>query len=335
MLHPVQVLGIMEIYAMNVINIGFSIHRPEMIPITEKIMDQHDIIYLEEPPDSNFTEMLKGSLEVDDYLMPMDLEYPEFSRAMCHLERSLFKKGKQFFQTDPFVESLLLIHESFANGQRPEDLDKGSILYYVYLAERDATGALLHFYKTSVTGTFEETTTAVRNFARADAARLRLRDSLRAQDIIRHIKKGCNIFIEAGMIHYSIYLTIWKEFRNTFIVRPLFLNRILLPEKNSYQGLYSPGDLLTLAYVFHPRLNKDKWESLQAARSVVYSKIIQKEENQQDADRFFHLKNERDCVGLCRMLNMGDCKSLYASIRKRKTMDSFNIVREYITKNKI
>ena len=59
----------------------------------------------------------------------------------------------------------MLIHESFAKGKRPEDLDKGSILYYVYLAERDATGALLHFYKTSVTGTFEEVITAVRNFA--------------------------------------------------------------------------------------------------------------------------------------------------------------------------
>jgi len=320
---------------MNVINIGFSIHRPEMIPITEKIMGQHDIIYLEEPPDSHFTKMLKGTLGVDDYLLPMDLEYPEFSRAMCHLERILFKNGKQLFQTDPFVEALLLIHDSFAEGKRPEDLDKGSMLYYVYLAERDATGALLHFYKTSVAGTFEETTAAVKHFARADAARLRLRDSLRAQEIVRDIKNGCNIFIEAGMIHYSIYRRIWKEFKNTFIVRPLFLNRILLPEKNSHQGLYSPGDLLTLAYVFHPGLNKDKWASLLAARSIVYSKIIQKEENQPDADSFFHLKNESDCIGICRMLNMGDCQYLYPIIRKRKTMDSFNIVREYIKKNKI
>ncbi|HKL82085.1 MAG TPA: hypothetical protein VJ879_06175, partial [Desulfobacter sp.] len=115
-----------------------------MIPITEKIMGQHDIIYLEEPPDSHFIKMLNGTLGVDDYLLPMDLEYPEFSQAMCRLERILFKNGKQLFQTDPFVEALLLIHDSFADGKRPEDLDKGSMLYYVYLAERDATGALLH-----------------------------------------------------------------------------------------------------------------------------------------------------------------------------------------------
>jgi hypothetical protein len=252
---------------------------------------------------------------------------------MCNLERILFEKGKQLVQTDPFVEALLLIHESFATGKGPGDLDKQSMLYYVYRAERDATGALLHFYKTSVACTFEETITAIRNFARADAARLRLRDSLRAQEIVRHIKNGSSIFIEAGMIHYSIYLKIWKKLNNTFNVRPLFLNRIRLPEKNLYQGLYSPGDLLTLAYVFHPKLHKDKWESLLAARSIVYSKIIQKEENHQDADRFFHLKNESDCINICRILTMDDCKYLYPIIRKRKTMDSFNIVRECNEKN--
>lgn len=319
---------------MNFVNIGFSIHRPEIIPVTEKIMAQHDIICLEEAPDNHFTKMLEGTLKVDDYLMPMDLEYPEFSRAMCRLERRLFQKGKQLVQTDPFVEALLQIHESFATGVRSEDLDKQSMLYYVYTAERDATGALLHFYKASAAGTFEETVSAVKNFARADAARLRLRDSLRAQEISRHIKKGSSIFIEAGMIHYSLYLKIWKKFKDTFTVRPLFLNRILFPEKNGCRSIYSPGDVLTLAYVFHPRLCNDKWESLLAARSIVYSKIIQKEENHQEAAEFFHLKNESDCIGLCRMLTMDDCKTLYPIIRKKKTVDSLNIVREYINKHR-
>ncbi len=319
---------------MNSINIGFSIHRPEMIPITEKIMEKHDVIYLEEPPDDQFTKMLKGTIGIEDYLIPMDVEYPESSRAMCNLERVLFDKGKKLVQTDPFVEALMLIHDSFASGKRPEDLEKQSMFYYVYKAERDATGALLHFYKTSVAGSFEDTITAIRNFARADAARLRLRDSLRAQEIVRHIKNGSNVFIEAGMIHYSIYLKLWKKLKNTFNVRPLFLNRILL-KKNVCQGLYSPGDLLTLTHVFHPGLDKDKWESLLAARSIVYSKIIQKEENYEDADSLFHLKNECDCIGFCRMLTIDDCKRLYPIIRKERTMESFNIVREYIMKNKL
>ena len=168
----------------------------------------------------------------------------------------------------------------------------------------------------------------------ADAARLRLRDSLRVQEIARHIKNDDNIFIEAGMIHYSIYPKIWKTFKASFTIRPLFLNRIAPLEKNFCQGLYSPGDLLTLAYVFHPRLYQKRWESLLAARSIVYSKIVQKQENYQEVDRFFHLKNESDCIRLCRMLTMGDCQYLYPIIRKRKTIDSYNIVNEYINRNK-
>ena len=50
---------------MNSINIGFSIHRPEMIPITEKIMQEHDIICIEEPPDGHFTKMLKGTIKIN------------------------------------------------------------------------------------------------------------------------------------------------------------------------------------------------------------------------------------------------------------------------------
>lgn len=315
------------------ITIGFSVHRPEIVPITEKIMEQHAVIFLEEPPDAYFTGMLDGRLEVEKYLMPMDLEYPEFSRAMCRLERRLHKKGKILVQTDPFVEALLVIHDSFAEGNRPEDLEKGSMLHYVYMAERDATRALLHFYKTSVAGTFAETIMAIRQFARADAVRLALRDSLRAQDIVRHIKNSRPCFIEAGMIHYSIFLKLKKAFKEPFKVRALFMDRLALPPQDSYPCLYSPGDLLTLAYVFHPRLLKAAWESRMAARSMVYSKIIQKEENPDGAEPFFHLKNERNCITLCRMLTLADCELLYQLIRYKKTAESFTIVKDYVNKN--
>ncbi|NNL43609.1 MAG: hypothetical protein HKO79_14075, partial [Desulfobacterales bacterium] len=50
------------------INIGFSIHRPEMVPVMARIMGQHDVIFLEEPPEVNFENMLNRSLGVDDYL---------------------------------------------------------------------------------------------------------------------------------------------------------------------------------------------------------------------------------------------------------------------------
>ena len=59
----------------------------------------------------------------------------------------------------------------------------------MYLAERNATKALLDYYQIAVTGSFEETVAAVKQFARMDAARFRLRDSLRAQEIISKVGK--------------------------------------------------------------------------------------------------------------------------------------------------
>ena len=75
------------------ITIGFSIHRPEMVPKTAEIMKQYALIFLEEAPSPDFKAMLNGSISVSDYMMPLDLEYPEFSRQMCYLEKKLYQAG--------------------------------------------------------------------------------------------------------------------------------------------------------------------------------------------------------------------------------------------------
>src|SRR6056297_3022448 len=105
------------------IHVGFSIHRPEMIPKTAELMSAHEAIFLEEPPDSAFNEMLAGSISVADYLMPQDLEYPEFSRQMAELEKQLHAAGRRLIQAEPFYEVLLSIHDDFANGGTPDDLN--------------------------------------------------------------------------------------------------------------------------------------------------------------------------------------------------------------------
>jgi len=91
------------------ITIGLSVHRPEMIPLIADWMRRHDAIFLEEPPADGFESMLAGALAVDVYLWSLDLEYPAFSRDMCHLLRKLQAKGKKIFQVEPFLEILHLI----------------------------------------------------------------------------------------------------------------------------------------------------------------------------------------------------------------------------------
>ncbi|ACN16302.1 conserved hypothetical protein [Desulforapulum autotrophicum HRM2] len=309
-------------------NVGFSIHRPEIIPITEGIMDRHEVIFLEEPPSPGFEKMLDRTLGVEEYLMPLDMEYPEFSRTMCHLEIKLHAKGKRLIQVEPFVEALLSIHDFLALGNRPEDLEKRSVQYFVYITERNATAALLNFYKTSMTGSFENTVKAIRQFAQADAARFRLRDSLRAQEIIRQSGKYNHIFVEAGMIHYQLWQLLWRQLSGSFKVQPVFLDRFALKGLNSHHHSYSPGDLLTLAHIFHPCLSLEKWESLMAARSIIYSKIIQKQEFHGDPTNFFHLTDETNCIRISRGLSMDDCRRLYPLIRSADTSKARRVVEQ-------
>jgi len=51
---------------MQKITLGLSVHRPEMIHFIADRMQQHDAIFLEEPPAADFEQTLKGVLTVDD-----------------------------------------------------------------------------------------------------------------------------------------------------------------------------------------------------------------------------------------------------------------------------
>jgi hypothetical protein len=205
------------------ITLGFSVHRPEMVPLTFALMQRHDALFLEEPPSADFNDMLQGAVSIDDYLMPLDVEYPEFSRRMCRRLRKLHTEGKVIVQVEPFLEVLLGIHDFFAEGHAPEDLPKDSLQYPVYLAERKATGALLTYYQAAVSGSFEETIAAIIKFARLDAARFRLRDSLRVQELVPLIEKYPSAYIEAGAIHYQLGQLLRQKLPKQTRVRPVFL----------------------------------------------------------------------------------------------------------------
>jgi hypothetical protein len=78
-----------------------------MIPLFAERMRRHEAIFLEEPPAPGFEPMPAGAFAVDDYLRPLDVEYPAFSRNMCYLLRELKADGKNIFQIEPFLEIFL------------------------------------------------------------------------------------------------------------------------------------------------------------------------------------------------------------------------------------
>ena len=75
------------------VTIGFSLHRPEMVPLMAGHMRKHDALFLEEPPNVEFDRMLSGSMLLDEYVMTIDSEYPQFTKLMCAALREFKSSG--------------------------------------------------------------------------------------------------------------------------------------------------------------------------------------------------------------------------------------------------
>jgi hypothetical protein len=316
---------------MHKVSLIFSSHRPETLQISVPLMNEYDAVFLEEPPTPEFHQFFDGALSIDDYLMTLDVEYPVFARLSCHHLKQLHAQGKAIVQIEPFLEELSRIHEFFADGGKPSDIDPASIAFDVYHAEKKATGALLAYYQTVMYGSFETTIEALKVFARADAERLLLRDSMRAKALAAEVLKYDRAYVEAGEIHYALYgklrrmLTGWARLKPVFlmapIVKPIFGRRVL----------FGPGDILTLLYMHHPRFSKREADLL-AARCIVFIKLLQKEELEDAPGVYPHIHDEAATLRTVQELSFDDCKNLYPYIKLAKTENARSIVHEYVRK---
>jgi hypothetical protein len=311
--------------------LALSNHRPESVIPAQRLMARHDAVILEEPPDDHFQKMLSGELGIEAYLRELDLEYPEFGIRMSEVLQEFHASGKNLYQIEPFLEKLLEIHEFFAEGGRPDDLKKGTDLYKVYDAERMATAALLDFYKVSVSGAFEKSVDAVKRFARADAERFLLRDRMRADAIVAVLDRPGSYYVEAGQIHYFL----WRELKRRLPPNYPLNIRFLMSEavrEMGYRGhLYGPGDLLTLIYIFHPKRN-DRREDVLAARALIYSKVIAKEEILESADPYPHTRDELETNAMVGNLTLEDCGRLFPSICRASSETARERVRKYLSR---
>ena len=314
---------------MPVVTIGLSLHRPEMAPLLRKYMQKHDALFLEEPPTEAFDAMLSGRMSVGEYLDVVDTEYPRFEAIMCLTLRELKSQGKGIFPVEPYLENLIALHDHFAEGGRPDELDRETLTYLVYLAEKKATGALISYYQTAAAGSFEMIVDAARRFARIDAERFRLRDALRSQALTSLINVQAASFIEAGAMHYRLTNLIRRRATPGTEVETIFLAGDILKSWEEKGHLYGPGDQLTLLYIFHPAIEDKDRETLLAARALIYSKIVFKGELDADRIPYPHLRDELQCIKLTRQLSVDDCRQLFARIRGVDTSDARKIVFEY------
>jgi hypothetical protein len=307
------------------LTIGFSSHHAEALPFARHHMEQHQVIVLEEPPSPHFSAMLDGSLCIAEYIMELDSGFPEFELRMCRLLRNFHRDGRLIIQIEPYLEALLQIHELLAEGKVPEEIVSEPSLKDIYEAENRATGALITYYKLSVQAPFERVVTAVKDFARVDAKRLTLRERLRAQAIAPLTKSGESVYVEAGYIHYPLYRYLRQAIGPGKKIRVVFLLEPVVKRLKGRRRNLGPGDVLTLHYAFHDDLQKDVADLL-AARSLIYIKLIQKEELLPGPSDAPHCEDEVRVNRLVDGLSFEDCKILFTRIRLAKREEALRVL---------
>jgi len=313
------------------ITIGFSSHHIEALPFIHRQMERHQVIVLEEPPSPHFSGMLNGTISIDDYAMELDSGFPEFDRQMCVLLRELHRGGKVVLQVEPYFERLLQIHELLASGKAAEEISGNPEFSAVYEAEKRATAALISYYSVSTAGAFSAVVEAVKIFARADAFRLTLRERLRAKAIGSLYRPGETMYVEAGYIHYPLYRYLRQEVGKVQEIRVVYLLAPVIRKLRGKRRNMGPGDILTLHYVFHNKVREDMADLL-AARSLIYIKLIEKEELLPGKSETPHIEDEIEVNRLVDRLDFNQCGELFERIRLSKRQQAVEMAQEYMTK---
>ena len=90
-----------------------------------------------------------------------------------------------------------------------------------------------------------------------------------------------------------------------------------------------PGDILTLHYVLHNHV-KEETADLLAARSLIYIKLIAKEELFPGKSGTPHIEDEIEVNRLVNRLDLNQCGELFQRIRLSKRQQAVEISQEYL-----
>lgn len=316
------------------ITIGFSPHRIETLFFAEKLMKEHDIIILEEPYNEMFYAFLEDKISLKEYLETNDFWFPDFVKTASLILKNLHKQGKKIFQIEPYLEKMFLIQNKLAKEENLEEILKDPELKEVYQIEHKVIGRLLEFYEISLEEDFSKIISAVKIFSKADAERFRLRDKLRAKAILKILPERCKIYIEAGTIHIYLKKLLHIYAGKTWKIMHKFLLENYLKPITGKAWVFPPGELLTLRYILKRKENS-QIENLLAARSLIYIKIIPKEElTPSIEDPFPHVKRELKAIQMVNELSIEDCAKLYKKIFFIKEPDKAKKVVEDFLKAK-
>ncbi len=310
------------------VTLAFSPHRVETLPLAAPKMRRHEAIILEEPEHPNLASMLRNELSIEAYLLETDVGFPRFAHRSCQLLRELYAEGKAILQIDPFMDRLLEIHDLFGAGGHPDEIREGSPHHPVYQAEHLCASALLDYYQKSTGPNFDDIVASTMAFARADAARGRLRDRLRAEKIASVIGSYESVYVEAGELHIVLLPELRSRIPVTTLLLPAYLMDPAVRQFGGKRRALGPGDILTLIYGFRPGYQEPRADLL-AARNLIHVKILNKEEMEGEEGLFPHTWDQIESNWLVEGLSYPECRGLFQEIRSLVTEEAREVVRRH------
>jgi hypothetical protein len=171
------------------------------------------------------------------------------------------------------------------------------------------------------------------SFAKADAARFVLRDSLRMEGILKILNGRKDTYIEAGSIHLLLYRLLAKNLPKDWRLHLHSIDREAINILDRKGSLFSPGDNLTLHYIGGRNVSRQKWETA-CAQSLIYSKIVNKEEHWAADTKYPHTSNELDSIAAVKQLSTETCRILFQQIRAVTSEVAADMVNTYLKKQK-
>jgi hypothetical protein len=298
--------------------IGFTSFRQETLSFAERMMQAYEAILLEEPQTPGFDEMLRCELPVEEYLQLTDFEFPEYASQTCLILQRLARQGKTILQVDPYMDELVRIHEFFAAEGRPDQIAAGTMTREVYDCERVWTGRLLTFYRASGSRQFERIVSSVKEFAKVDAQKGLLRNRMRAEAIAGLFERFRTIYVEAGYIHIPLMYELLRRLPAGVDFVPAYLMEPIVRSFTGRRQVFGPGDLLTMMYSFQSSFDEARADLL-AAQSLIYNKVVHKEEMIDESGAYPHTRDEIEAIGLATSLDFEQCRKLFYALKPLET----------------
>ena len=130
-------------------------------------------------------------------------------------------------------------------------------------------------------------------------------------------------------MHYALRGELTKVLAGRARVKPVFLMASIVKPLLGKRQAFGPGDILTLLYLYHPKIRGAQVDLL-AARSLVYIKLLEKQEMEEEDGLYPNTHNEVKTIQMTQTLTFEDCKRLYSKIRLAKSDEALYIVQTYL-----